>query len=89
MVYASCKESVIDNIEHKFGILFDKKVITRFLLLSCLNKTCLLYSWKLLNHLILQRTISFKRFIQHRRPIQRRHHHLLNQKHLRHVVHDV
>ncbi|CAF0820152.1 unnamed protein product [Rotaria sp. Silwood1] len=26
MVYASCKESVIDNIEKKFGIVFDKKL---------------------------------------------------------------
>jgi len=26
MVYASCKESVIDNIERKFGIHFDKKL---------------------------------------------------------------
>ncbi len=26
MVYASCKESVIDNIEKKFGINFEKKV---------------------------------------------------------------
>jgi hypothetical protein len=26
MLYASCKESVIDNIEKKFGISFDKKV---------------------------------------------------------------
>ncbi len=26
MLYASCKESVIDNIEKKFGINFDKKV---------------------------------------------------------------
>lgn len=26
MVYASCKESVIDNTEKKFGIHFEKKV---------------------------------------------------------------
>jgi hypothetical protein len=26
MVYASCKESVIDNIEKKFAIHFDKKL---------------------------------------------------------------
>ncbi|CAF0938672.1 unnamed protein product [Rotaria sordida] len=26
MIYASCKESVIDNIEKKFGIIFDKKL---------------------------------------------------------------
>ncbi|CAF0782818.1 unnamed protein product [Didymodactylos carnosus] len=26
MVYASCKESVIDHIEKKFGVMFDKKI---------------------------------------------------------------
>jgi len=26
MVYASCKESVIDTIEKKYGITFDRKV---------------------------------------------------------------
>ncbi|CAF2174953.1 unnamed protein product [Rotaria magnacalcarata] len=26
MIYASCKESVIDNIENKFGLTFDKKL---------------------------------------------------------------
>ena len=31
MVYASCKESVTDNIEKKFGIHFDKKVKQIFL----------------------------------------------------------
>lgn len=30
MLYASCKESVIDNIEKKFGIPFEKKVTESF-----------------------------------------------------------
>jgi len=33
MVYASCKESVIDNIEKKFAINFDKKVKRYFLII--------------------------------------------------------
>jgi hypothetical protein len=50
MVYASCKESVIENIEKKFGIIFEKKVRKKKLFLFDLKFN--FFSWKFVIQLI-------------------------------------